>query len=151
MSVAIVPMSIRDYEEVFQLWESSDGVGLSASDSRAALDRFLERNPGLSLVARNPEGRLIGAVLCSHDGIRGYIRHLAVAPVYRRQGIGRRLVGAATRALADLGIGKCSAFIFTGNRAGKRFYEGSGWFERQDLCVMQCLLQDGDAPPPPAD
>ena len=59
-------------------------------DSKDDIARFLERNPGLSFVARD-NGQLVGVVLCSHDGRRGYIDQLAVRKSHRRQGIGKGL------------------------------------------------------------
>ena len=72
MSMVIREMAVRDYDEVAALWQNSQGVGLSDADSREGVARFLERNPGLSFVAREGE-HLVGVVLCGHDGRRGYI------------------------------------------------------------------------------
>src|SRR5262252_6294995 len=98
MRPRIEPMSMADYDEVFALWQSAEGVGLGESDTRRAIAGYLRRNPGMSFVARQ-EGELAGAVLCGDDGRRGYLHHLAVAPRYRRQGLGRRLVVACLAAL----------------------------------------------------
>src|SRR5262249_51053922 len=76
-----------DLDAAIELWAGSDGVGLNESDSRDALLRFLARNPGLSAVAVDA-AQLVGAILCGHDGRRGAIHHLVVAPGYRRRGIG---------------------------------------------------------------
>ena len=69
---------IKDYDAVFALWRRSEGVGLNESDTRAAIASFLRRNPRHSFIAEK-QGRIIGAVLCGHDGRRGYLHHLAVA------------------------------------------------------------------------
>lgn len=74
MSIVIREMTIQDYDEVLALWRTSEGVGLSDADSDEGVARFLDRNPGLSFVARDGE-HLVGAVLCGHDGRRGYIHH----------------------------------------------------------------------------
>ena len=91
MNIIIQEMMIDDYDEVRDLWLSTDGVQISDTDSREGLERFLERNAGLSFVARDAQ-KLVAAVLCGHDGRRGYIDQLAVLPSHRRQGIGRSLV-----------------------------------------------------------
>ncbi|HXA14825.1 MAG TPA: hypothetical protein VNW23_06825 [Opitutaceae bacterium] len=67
-----------DYDAVFALWQASEGMGLNESDTRDAITSYLVRNPGLSLVAE-VENKIAGAVLCGHDGRRGYLHHLAVA------------------------------------------------------------------------
>ena len=87
MSVLIQEMSLQDYDEIRALWQESEGIELSEVDSKEDIARFLERNPGLSFVARD-NTLLVGAVLCGHDGRRGYIDKLAVRKSHRRQGWG---------------------------------------------------------------
>src|SRR4051794_22832362 len=109
MRYSIAPMSISDFDEVQRLWQSAKGVGPNESDSPANLAIFLDRNPGMSFVARNGMD-LVGAVLCGHDGRRGSLNHLAVASPHRRKGIGRKLVAACFSELAKCGILKCNIF-----------------------------------------
>ncbi|TLN13669.1 N-acetyltransferase, partial [bacterium] len=78
MAIEYRPMTIDDYDEIIELWKTTEGVGLSDADSRRGINLFLQRNPNLSVVARD-EDKLVGAVLCGHDGRRGYLHHLAVA------------------------------------------------------------------------
>jgi len=63
---------IADYEAVFRLWRSSDGIELAEGDSRTEIECSLARNPGLSRVAEDGDD-IIGAVLCGHDGRRGLL------------------------------------------------------------------------------
>ena len=69
-------MTMADYPAVRSLWERTEGMGLNESDTPEAIAMFLERNPGLSLVIDSPDGEIVGAVLCGHDGRRGYLHHL---------------------------------------------------------------------------
>lgn len=71
--------------------KSGEGIGLSNADSQENIAGFLERNPNLSFVAV-ANGKIIGTVLCGHDGRRGYIYHVMVSDAYRNQGIGKALV-----------------------------------------------------------
>ena len=105
MNFIIREMSIADFEEVKALWQRSNGIELSTADTKESITRFLERNPGLSFVARDGD-LLVGAVLCGHDGRRGYIDHLAVSQSHRCQGIGRALVGRCLYNLVQIGIRK---------------------------------------------
>ena len=135
MSIVIREMTIRDYDEVGGLWRSSEGVGLSDADSREGAARFLERNPGLSFVARDGE-HLVGVVLCGHDGRRGYIHHLAVSKPHRRQGLGRALVERCLSALGRDGIGKGHIFVFADNQDTVAFWRSIGWTQRVELVMM---------------
>ena len=135
MSSEILEFTIADYEAAFALWESCEGIGLSDADSRDAIQRYLQRNPGLSFVAKR-NGKLVGALLSGHDGRRGYMHHLAVNESARRQGVGGRLVGASLDALKKLGIQKCHIFIFRNNTEGLSFWKSLGWEQRGDIAII---------------
>ena len=127
--------TMADYPEVYALWDGMPGIGLSSADSPEAIARYLERNEGLSQVARI-DGRLVGAVLCGHDGRRGYLQHLAVAPDARHQGIGMTLVVRCLSALAAEGYTRCHIFVYTNNESGLGFWKSAGWFQRDNLLIM---------------
>lgn len=129
-------MTLADYDAVMTLWRHSEGIALGESDSREGFAQFLAHNPGLSLVARN-EAAIVGAVLCGHDGRRGYLHHLAVAVPQQRKGIGTALVRQCLEQLHALHIPKCNIFLLHGNEAGLRYWSNNSWTTRDDLKVMQ--------------
>jgi putative acetyltransferase len=134
-------MTIDDYDAVLELWRSSDGIGLSGSDSREGIRGYLDRNPGMSLVA--VEGAdLVGAILAGHDGRRGYIHHLAVRRDLRLGGLGRRLVGTALDRLRGDRIEKCHLFVFARNAEARAFWRRLGWLEREDICMMSMVIAE---------
>jgi N-acetylglutamate synthase len=134
-NIDVTPFDIAVYDDVFTLWQQCDGVGLSDADARENIERYLERNPGMSFAASSA-GRIVGAILAGHDGRRGYIHHLAVHPMFRRQGLASRLVERSLRALRHCGIQKCHLFIFNNNPSGLAFWESMGWKRRFDLSVV---------------
>lgn len=138
-AVKLRAFRIGDYDEVLKLWQRAEGVGLNESDTRPAIALFLRRNPGLSFVAVR-QGKIIGAVLCGHDGRRGYLHHLAVAKRYRQQGVGRCLVEACLAKLRVADIHKCNIFVYAGHAPGMSFWKHNGWKLRTDLRVMQIQL-----------
>jgi ribosomal protein S18 acetylase RimI-like enzyme len=141
MNFTIRTMTARDHDEVAALWRSCPGVGLSDSDTRGGVTRFLDANPGLSFVALDGD-RLVGAVLCGHDGRRGYVTHLAVAPEARRGGLGRELVERCLAALRREGIQKCHLFVFADNESAQAFWTAAGWSERPELRVFSRFIVD---------
>jgi ribosomal protein S18 acetylase RimI-like enzyme len=80
---------------------------------------------------------VIAAVLCGHDGRRGYLHHLAVARTWRHQGVGRTLVTVCLEKLRLEGIPKCNLFLFTSNIPGRAFWRRLGWNIRADLRLVQ--------------
>ena len=133
---------IGDFDAVIALWRRTAGVGLNESDTRPAIAAYLRRNPKLSFVAEK-NGQVIGAVLCGHDGRRGYLHHLAVSKRFRGRGIGRQLVNACLAKLREAGIQKCNIFIFANNAEGMKFWKHTGWSLRAELRLMQIRLEDG--------
>jgi ribosomal protein S18 acetylase RimI-like enzyme len=135
MDIEIIPFTIDAYDDVLTLWKQCDGVGLSSADSRDNISAYLNRNPGTSFLARS-EKTLVGAVLCGHDGRRGFLWHLAVHPQFRYQGIGRRLVDRCLQELRQAGIEKCAVVVFHENQNGIAFWERMGWTLRNDVCMI---------------
>jgi putative acetyltransferase len=127
MNHAISNLTTDDYEETVAFWRTQTGIWLNESDEPEPMRRFLLRNPGMSLIARNASGTVIAAVLCGHDGRRGYLHHLAVDPAHRRLGLGRALVERCLAKLAAAGIPKCNIFLFNDNAEGRRFWEKLGY------------------------
>lgn len=139
MTPTIREMTIEDYPRVHVLWKASEGIGLSEADERPAIESYLRRNPGMSFVAAEHAGEaeeIVAAVLCGHDGRRGFIHHLAVRSDRRRLGLGRLLAQRCIDALQGAGIGKCHLFVFRRNRAAIEFWAETGWAERGDLVIM---------------
>lgn len=134
-------MTLDDYEDVRALWSASPGVGLSPADSREGVEQYLRANPGTSMVAL-AGGKLVGAVLCGHDGRRGYLSHLAVADSHRRTGVASRLVDRCISALQHAGIDKCHIVVFRDNEGALAFYRATGWFDRDELAFLSRFTGD---------
>lgn len=115
-----------DYESVVQLWKASEGIEIAEGDSRADIGGYLERNPGFSRIAEQ-DGRIVGAVLCGHDGRRGVIYHLAVAGDARANGIGRALLNECFNALRSAGIKRALLLVGKGNETGQAFWLSQGF------------------------
>ena len=131
----ILPMTIDHYDEIYGLWRTDEGVGLSGADSRGSIAVFLERNPGLSFIAADGV-RIIGTILGGHDGRRGYVHHLIVDPAFRSRGIGAELLGECLKGFAETGIGKSHVFVFRNNVRGIGFWRKMGYELRDDLFMM---------------
>ena len=125
-------MTIEDYEQAYALWILC-GNGLNdKDDSREGIEKYLKRNPTTSFVAVCDE-KIVGVLLCGHDGRRGIIQHACVSPDFRRFGIGKKLVELGLDALKDEGITKVRLVAFKKNEGGNAFWESQGFTLREDL------------------
>lgn len=142
MEILIREMTIEDYETVYQLWTEIRGFGIrSIDDSKEGVERFLKRNPTTSVVAVQ-NGRIVGNILCGHDGRTGCFYHVCVDPDYRKHGIGYRMVRAAIHALQKEGVSKISLIAFKSNEIGNAFWQGIGWTEREDINSYEFILNE---------
>jgi ribosomal protein S18 acetylase RimI-like enzyme len=124
---------VRDIDAVRALWARTEGLGHGPGDAAPELARFLARNPGVSAVAVDAAGAIVGAALCGHDGRRGFLYRLAVAPELRRAGIARALLGHALAALRAEGIPRCMLFVLADNDGGAEFWSAVGAHPRDEL------------------
>ena len=139
MEYQIKEMDIENYDECIELWESAEGIGTSAADSKENIEVFLKKNKGLNFIACDQD-KIIGTILCGQDGRRGYLYHLYVLPEYRKNGIGKELVNRCIQKLIDQGITKCHLMFFNDNESGKLFWENVGFFFRDDVGIMSMNL-----------
>lgn len=123
---------MADYDSVMALLGNSSGLALRSADSPEATKRYLERNPGLSFVAKY-DTRIVGCVMCGHDGRRGYLQHLAVDSSYRGRGIGTALVERCLAELSRLGIDKAHLDVLVANEPAHRYWTGRGWKRRDEI------------------
>ena len=133
-------MTIEDYDGVYDLWMSIQGFAIrSIDDSREGMERFLLRNPESSVVAVK-DGKIVGSILCGHDGRRGCLYHVCVHENYRMQGIGKSMVVQCMKALEREHISKVSLIAFTKNDIGNAFWKEIGWTKREDLNYYDFVL-----------
>ena len=143
MDFTLRAMELSDYERVRELWYTIRGFGIrSLDDSREGIELFLSRNPGLSVVALDTENRVIGAILCGHDGRRGCLYHVCVREECRRHGIGKAMVVYCMEALKRERINKVSLIAFTKNDVGNAFWKEIGWTRRLDLNYYDFALNE---------
>lgn len=138
--ITVRAMTIEDYQGVYELWMSIRGFAIrSIDDSKEGVERFLSRNPGTSVVAE-ADGKIVGSILCGHDGRRGCLYHVCVHESYRMQGIGKSMVVHCMEALEKEKISKVSLIAFTQNDIGNAFWKEIGWTKREDLNYYDFVL-----------
>lgn len=135
-------MKMEDYPAVYCLWKGIKGFGIrSIDDSREGIERFIRRNPLTSIVAESG-GRIVGTILCGHDGRRGCFYHVCVQEAFRKKGIGKEMAVAAMKALQEEKINKVCLIAFADNEVGNQFWKSVGWTFRRDLNYYDFTLNE---------
>lgn len=128
----IRPLSLDDYDAARRLWDAVDHIGPLP---RFEVEQKLRRDPELFLAAVD-EGTLVGTVMGSYDGRRGWIARLAVAPERRGEGIARALVAEVEERMRDLGVHRVNLLVLPDNEDGAAFWERAG-FPLSDLVELR--------------
>ncbi len=145
-AVTIAEFSMDDYAVVHVLWQRA-GLEVRPSDGPEAALRKLARDPGLFLVARSDDGRVVGTVMGGWDGRRAYIYRLAVVPERRRQGIADALMDELEQRLRALGAVKAKLQILVENETSKAFFARRGYLPESFCEPWGKELAQGGAPP----
>ena len=133
--------TIDRYDDVMALMHRTPGVSIRDADSRAATERYLARNPGMSFLCVDAE-RVVGCAMCGHDGRRGYLQHVIVDTAYRGRGIAHELVEHCLAELGKLGIEKTHLDVFVDNDLANRYWTRRGWKQRHDI-YRYSLIRSG--------
>lgn len=135
-------MTLEDYDRVYELWSGIKGFGIrTLDDSREGVEKFIKRNPDTSVVAEE-KGKVIGSILCGHDGRRGCMYHVCVAGEYRNRGVGHKMALEAMERLRKEGINKVSLIAFQSNAVGNKFWQRLGWTFRRDINYYDFSLNE---------
>jgi ribosomal protein S18 acetylase RimI-like enzyme len=140
MDVQIREMVLDDYDAVVALWRETPGVDIRpVTDSREGIGRLLARNPGLSVVAFDAD-MLVGCALASHDGRRGFLQHVVVAPAARGQGVGRAMIDICVERLREHQLGWVHLDVVADNESASAFWHKAGWHPVETLTRLSRKL-----------
>ena len=132
-AIVIREFAPADYDRVMELWtEGKLPVKPQGRDSRARIEAQV-RQPNVIFLVAESQDRLIGTVLATHDGRKGWVNRLAVDPACRRKGVGRRLVVEAERRLAAAGMEIFACLIEEENTVSMRLFESLGYTEHREI------------------
>jgi ribosomal protein S18 acetylase RimI-like enzyme len=129
----IKQLSIVDYDDIISLWQET---GLSyrpnGRDTRENMQRQMQDWPDLFLGAFEGE-MLIGTVIGSDDGRRGYINRLAVRPSHQGKGMASMLLSAVEEALESRGREIYCSLVEDRNEESIQFFLSQGYAQHDDI------------------
>ena len=113
---------LQDEAAIVALWQAS---GLTVPHNDPVADfRFALGKPNSDIFVLDD---VSGSAMVGHDGHRGWLYYVAVAPNRRRQGLGRALVIAAEAWLKERGVPKAHLMVRETNQAVADFYKHLGY------------------------
>ncbi len=132
----IRPLSFDSYDSMISLWERT---GLPSRpkgrDSIEEMKKEMERDPDLIFGAFEGE-ELIGVILGTDDGRKGWINRLAVEQKYRRKGVGIQLIDALEMALKKRGRKIICTLVEDWNEGSLSLFKKSGYTKHDDILYL---------------
>jgi ribosomal protein S18 acetylase RimI-like enzyme len=123
----------EDYDALLKLWDDAKlPYKPKGRDRRDKIEHELKQNNAIFFVAET-NGKLVGSIFGTHDGRKGWINRLAVAPEFRKQGIARMLVAKVEKCLSELGIEIVASLIEAWNTKSMQAFERLGYKRHSDV------------------
>jgi ribosomal protein S18 acetylase RimI-like enzyme len=133
-------MEDRDVEAVIALWQA---CGLTRPWNDPRKDIAFARQGNASTILVGEEGStLVASAMVGHDGHRGMLYYVAVAPAHQGQGIGKRAVKAAEAWLGRQGVWKINLLVRSENDKVRGFYEALGYEVSPVFCMARKIIPD---------
>ncbi len=123
MMIEVLPDGME--KEAVSLWHIT-GIARPWNDPAEDLRRAM-RGTASTVLACTERNELLGTAMVGHDGHRGWVYYLAVAPGHQQQGVGRRLMEACEEWVRNRGIGKIQVMIRHSNTNVLGFYQRLGY------------------------
>ncbi|QMW23054.1 GNAT family acetyltransferase [Sandaracinobacteroides saxicola] len=128
------PLVPADRGATIALWHDC-GLTRPWNDPGSDFDRALS-GPASTILGLHDAVGLAGTVMVGHDGHRGWVYYLAVAPARQRHGLGRALMTAAEAWLLRHGVPKLNLMVRADNAVAQGFYQAIG-YTLSDVTVLQ--------------
>ena len=122
---------------VVEFWRTIEEVTFLNGEDESHVDELVQRHPEACFVAWSETGELVGAICGGAVGSLGIIRHLAVHPDFRRQGIGKQLVEMCERSLEKSGVTLVVIFVLSKNALGQRIWTQWGYSKKDHYMALE--------------
>jgi RimJ/RimL family protein N-acetyltransferase len=134
------PIVESDFDELLALWRGAP-LRISPTDTPTGLRRHIALSGRFALALCSADGVIIGTVLGSDDGRRGWVNHLAVRQDQQHQGNGKRLVRILAERLTAAGCEKLNLLVVNNNAHVVPFYESLGFSIDDNLFMARWLRE----------
>ncbi|ROR91056.1 GNAT family N-acetyltransferase [Nocardioides aurantiacus] len=125
-----------DLSALHDLWRATGRTSLTEDELRVTLNQA----SSTLLVAEDGQGGIVGGVLGTFDGRRGWIHRLAVHPDHRRDGLGTALVADIERSLTSRGALRVNLLVMPANGSGLAFWQRLGYIPFPDVLCSKAMV-----------
>jgi ribosomal protein S18 acetylase RimI-like enzyme len=131
----------KDIPDLLKLWLQTDlPVKPEGRDKFEKLENQMSKENMWILVAEE-NGKIIGAVLVSHDTRKGWINRLVTDPQRTREGIATKLLRKSEKTLVDAGIEVFAALITEDNQYSRTLFEKENYQYYEEITYYSKRLK----------
>jgi ribosomal protein S18 acetylase RimI-like enzyme len=124
-NLTIRPVADGEEAAVIALWQACD---LTRPWNDPAQDlAFARGKPSSDVLVGLVDDRIVASAMVGHDGHRGTMYYVSVAPAEQGRGFGRQMAAAAEAWLKARGVWKTNLLVRKGNEAVLGFYRELGY------------------------
>lgn len=134
----IRPARDEDVAPLIALWQVCD-LTRPWNDPKKDI-AFARRKPESDVLVGELDGDLVASVMVGHDGHRGIVYYVAVAPQCQGKGFGHAIMREAEEWLRQRDVWKLNLLIRQGNEKVQAFYESLGYEIEPRLCMARKLI-----------
>ena len=136
-SLTIRPVADGEEGDVITLWRA---CGLTRPWNEPARDlAFAAAKFNSEVLVGLADGRIVASAMVGHDGHRGAMYYVSVAPAERGRGYGRAIVAAAEGWLLERGVWKVNLLVRAENTAVLGFYDSLGYTPGDVMSIQKWI------------
>jgi ribosomal protein S18 acetylase RimI-like enzyme len=125
--------TIQDYESVISLWREAElPHRTKGRDSFENIKKELNHENAIFLVAEWND-TIVGSIFGTHDGRKGWINRLAVAPKFQKRGIAQKLLTEVEHWIFENGIGIVAALIENWNTNSLKYFKKAHYQKEKEI------------------
>lgn len=133
-------LAAGDYDKVVEVWQKA---GLpyrpQGRESREAFIKQLS-DDHIIVLGAFAGGEMVGVVIGSHDGRKGWVNRLAVVPGRQKQGIAQELILQVEEYFRSAGILMFAALINNDNCASMALFQKIGYEMKPHIMYFRKLM-----------
>ncbi len=132
----IKQLNFDSYDSIMALWKRANlPYKPKGRDGKQEMRKEFERNPDLILGAFEGE-ELMGVIIGTDDGRKGWINRLAVSPQHRQRGVAKELINALEKALKKRGRKIICTLVEDWNETSLNLFKKVGYIKHDDIFYL---------------
>jgi len=132
-NLKIRDFEIDEYDILIELWKKAElPFRPLGRDSKENISKQIEQ-PNISFLFVGIEDKIIGSIIISHDGRKGWINRVTILPEYRNLGIASYLIDDAEKRLKEIGIKIVASLIEDWNLKSLKLFDKLGYIRHSDI------------------